>query len=129
VEALAIVTILAVMQTFLFAFQVGQARVKYGIKAPAITGHADFERTFRIHQNTLEQLVLFVPSLWIFGHYVSDLVGAAIGLLFLIGRFVYRGAYLKDPATRSMGFMIGAIATIALMIGGLIGAVLAMVRA
>jgi len=128
VEALAIVTILAVMQTFLFAFQVGQARVKHGVKAPAIMGHAEFERSFRVHQNTLEQLVLFIPSLWIFGHYVNALVGATIGLLFLIGRFVYRSAYLKDPASRSAGFMIGAVATIALMIGGLVGAVLAMIQ-
>jgi len=128
VEALSIVTLLAVMQTFLFAFQVGQARVRHGVRAPAIIGQPEFERSFRVHQNTIEQLVLFIPALWIFGHYVNDNLGAAIGLVYVIGRFVYRSAYLKEPTSRSTGFLIGAVALVALMIGGLIGAVLAMVR-
>lgn len=121
-EAIAIVTVLAVLQTFWFAFQVGQERVKHGVKAPSCSGAPEFERAYRVHENTIEQLVLILPALWIFGFYVHGLIGAGIGLLFIIGRFVYRSAYLKDPASRSAGFGIGALALAVLAIGGLIGA-------
>jgi len=123
-EAIAIITILALMQAYLFAIQVGQARGKHGVKAPNTSGNDDFDRVFRVHQNTLEQLILFVPALWIFGLYVHALAGAGIGLVFVIGRFVYRGAYLKDPASRSLGFGLGAVSMAVLMLGGLVGAVM-----
>ncbi|NOX69630.1 MAG: MAPEG family protein [Gammaproteobacteria bacterium] len=121
-EAIAIITILALMQAYAFAIQVGQARTKHGVKAPDTSGHEDFDRMFRIHQNTMEQLIVFIPALWIFGLYVHALAGAGIGLVFVIGRFIYRGAYLKDPASRGLGFGLGAIAMAILMLGGLIGA-------
>ncbi len=122
-EPIAIVTVLALLQLFIFAFQVGKQRAKHGIKAPAISGDAEFERMFRVHQNTLEQLVVFIPALWLFGYYVHALIGAGIGLVFIIARFVYRGSYLTDPSTRTAGFGIGALAMMVLLLGGLIGAV------
>ena len=128
-ELIAIVTVLILMQAFVFAFQVGKARAKHGINAPAITGNTEFESAFRVHQNTVEQVVLVIPALWIFGTYVHALVGAGIGLLFLIARFIYRGAYLNDPSSRSTGFGLGALALIVLMLGGLIGAVMKMMAA
>ena len=128
-ELLAIITVLVLAQAFMFAIQVGQARVKHGVKAPDISGNADFERVFRVHQNTLEQLILFVPALWIFGMYVHQLTGAAIGLVFLIGRFIYRAAYINDPASRSLGFGLGAAALAVLMLGGLIGAAMSYMAA
>ncbi len=122
-EPIAIVTVLALLQLFIFAFQVGKQRAKHGIKAPAISGDAEFERMFRVHQNTLEQLVVFIPALWLFGYFVHALIGAGIGLVFIIARFVYRGSYLTDPSTRTAGFGIGALAMMVLLLGGLIGAV------
>lgn len=122
-EPIAIVTVLALLQLFIFAFQVGKQRAKHGIKAPAISGDAEFERMFRVHQNTLEQLVVFIPALWLFGYYVHALISAGIGLVFIIARFVYRGSYLTDPSTRTAGFGIGALAMMVLLLGGLIGAV------
>jgi len=122
-EPIAIVTVLTLLQLFIFAFQVGKQRAKHGIKAPAISGDAEFERMFRVHQNTLEQLVVFIPALWLFGYYVHALIGAGIGLVFIIARFVYRGSYLTDPSTRTAGFGIGALAMMVLLLGGLIGAV------
>lgn len=123
-EPIAIVTVLALLQTFVFAYLVGKQRVKHSIKAPAISGDAEFDRAFRIHQNTVEQLVIFVPALWLFGYYVHAMSGAGIGLVFIISRFVYRNSYLNDPVTRAAGFGIGALAMMILLIGGLIGAVL-----
>ena len=121
-ELIAIVAGLSVLQVFYFAIHVGKARVKHGVNAPAISGHADFERAFRIHANTVEQLVIFLPGLWMFGYYVNAQIGAGIGLLFVIGRFVYRNAYLGDPKSRSAGFGIGALAVMVLVVGGMIGA-------
>ncbi|MBT8091989.1 MAG: MAPEG family protein, partial [Gammaproteobacteria bacterium] len=63
---IAIVTILALGQFILFSIQVGSMRGKHGVDAPAIAGHPEFERMFRIQQNTMEQLVAFIPALWIY---------------------------------------------------------------
>jgi uncharacterized membrane protein YecN with MAPEG domain len=119
-EAVAIVTILALGQFVLFSIQVGSMRVKHGIKAPAISGHADFERMFRIQQNTLEQLVAFLPALWIYAYFVKPLWGAGIGLVFIVGRFIYRASYLKDPASRGLGFTITFMSTAVMLVWSLV---------
>jgi glutathione S-transferase len=126
VELVAIVTALALLQVFVFAIQVGQARVKHGVNAPATSGPPEFERVFRVHENTVEQLIIFVPSLWLFATYWRADVAAALGVVFIIGRQIYRSAYIGDPAKRSAGFSIGAIAMTILLLGGLVGAVMAM---
>ena len=115
-EAIAIVTILALLQFVWISVQVGTMRGRHGVKAPAISGHPDFERAFRVQQNTMEQLVVFLPALWMFGHFVKPLWGAGFGLVFIIGRFVYRAEYLKDPGSRSPGFMITFLPTAIMLI-------------
>jgi len=126
VELVAIITALALLQVFIFAFQVGQQRVKHGINAPATSGNPEFERAFRVHENTVEQLVIFIPSLWLFATYWRADIAAGIGLVFIAGRQVYRSAYLSDPGNRSAGFGIGAAAMMILLLGGLVGAVMAL---
>jgi glutathione S-transferase len=121
-ELIAIVTGLAVLQTFLFAFQVGQARARHEVTAPAMSGHPEFDRAVRVHANTVEQLVIFLPGLWMFGYYVHELTGAVVGMLFIIGRFIYRNAYLNEPTRRAAGFGIGALSMGVLVLGGMIGA-------
>jgi hypothetical protein len=96
-----VVTWLALVQFFLFAASVARARVRYGVHAPATTGHATFERYFRVHQNTLELLVLFIPSMWLAVRYFYPTYVAAIGVLFLIGRAWYFFAYVRDPGERT----------------------------
>lgn len=118
-EATAIVTILALMQFILFSVQVGAMRAKHGVKAPATSGHPAFERMNRVHQNTMEQLVVFLPSLWLYAYFANPLWGAAIGSVFIVGRFIYRASYLKDPSSRSTGFTIGVAATAVLLLGSL----------
>ena len=42
---------LAALAVYVWAsIPVGQARGKFGVKAPAVTGHPEFERAFRAHQ-------------------------------------------------------------------------------
>lgn len=123
-ELLAIATVLALFQVFWFSFQVGRQRQKHQVPAPLMSGHEEFMRASRVHMNTVEQLVIFLPSLWLFGYYVDTRIGAALGLVFIIGRFVYQSGYMKDPKSRGTGFGISAFAMIALALGGLAGAVL-----
>src|SRR5580698_1490110 len=99
-----IVTALAVLQFLVFGFRVGGARGRYGVKAPAITGNETFERYFRVQQNTLEQLIVFLPGLYLFSHYFRPLVAAVLGAVYLIGREIYAATYVKEPAKRGMGF-------------------------
>ena len=120
---LAIVAALALLEYLGISILVGRARGKYGIKAPATSGHPVFDRTFRVHQNTLEQLIVFLPALWLFGTYVSPTWGALLGLFFLVGRVLYVRGYIADPEKRGMGFLIGFVANVLLLLGGLIGAV------
>jgi glutathione S-transferase len=117
-----IVTTLALLQFIVFIMQVGHARGKYGVLAPATTGNEIFERHFRVQQNTLEQLILFLPGLYLFAHYFNPLWAAGLGLIYLIGRQVYSASYVKDPKTRSAGFGLTFLPTIVLIVGALIGA-------
>ena len=121
-ELPAIVTALALLQFSWFSVQVGSMRGKHGVKAPAMSGPPEFERMMRVQQNTMEQLVVFLPALWLHAYLVNPLWAAGIGLLFIIGRFIYRSAYLRDPSSRSLGFVTGYVATAVLLVWALVRA-------
>lgn len=124
----AIVTVVALLQFFWFGWQVGAARTKYNIAAPAVSGNEIFERVFRVHMNTLEQLVVFLPALWIFASYVSALWAAILGAVFIVGRAIYAVTYVQDPKKRSAGFGLTALPVLAMLIGILIWAVMAVIK-
>jgi glutathione S-transferase len=112
---------LALIQFFMFGGLVGRARVTYQVAAPAITGHPIFERYYRVHYNTMEQLILFVPSMLLFASYVHATAAAGLGLVFVIGRFIYLRSYIADPGKRGVGFLVSVLPTMILLIGGLGG--------
>ena len=122
-ELPAIVTALALLEYMYFTFVVGTSRAKHGVMAPATTGDPAWERVYRVQQNTLEQLMIFLPSLWIFSTFVSATVGAGVGVVFLVGRIVYFSAYTKEPETRTIGFLMGFLATVVLVLGSIGGAI------
>ncbi|NJN52589.1 MAG: MAPEG family protein [Gammaproteobacteria bacterium] len=122
----AIVAMVALLEYLYFSIQVGQARGKYGIEAPATTGNEVFERVFRIHQNTLEQLIIFFPAMYTFAVYVDPLWAAGLGLVFVIGRAVYSAGYTAAPEKRGTGMLIGFAANAIMLLGGLVGAVMAL---
>ncbi len=122
-EMVAIITALALIQFVFFGILVGRMRAKHGVSAPEIVGDPEFMRMFRIHQNTMEQLVVFVPSLWIFAHYWEPKWAAGIGLIYIATRFVYYLDYLKDPKARGRGFGIGFVTIAVLLVGGAAGAI------
>lgn len=99
-------------------FEVGRARGKYGIKAPAVTGHPDFERIFRVQMNTVEQSVLFFPTLWLCANYFRADVAGIAGLVWVFGRVWYALGYYRAAAARGAGFMVSSLAFVALLAGG-----------
>ncbi len=116
----AIVTLLALLVYFYMGLRVGQGRGKYGIAAPATTGHPDFERAYRIQMNTLEWLPMFLVSLWLFAAaWNSDIIAAGIGLVWIVGRILYLTGYSKAAEARSTGFGIQSLATAVLLFGAL----------
>jgi hypothetical protein len=101
--------------------------MRFGIKAPAVSGAPEFERAFRVQQNTIEQLVWFLPALWLFALYVSPFWGGLIGLVWIGGRALYAVSYYRDPESRGPGFLIGLASATILLVGGLAGAAAALV--
>jgi len=124
-----IVIALALLEFFLFSVAVARARATYRVMAPATAGHEVFERYFRVQMNTLEQLVIFVPSILMFGVYVNAWLAAALGLTFIIGRAVYFVGYVRAAEGRHLGYMLSAVPNLVLLGGGLAGAAWWLLRA
>lgn len=119
-----LVVLLALLQYVWFSIRVGMARGKYSIEAPACGGNEAFERMFRVQQNTLEQLIVFVPAMYAFTWSVSSRWAAIVGAVFIIGRFLYAAEYVKEPKTRSLGFALTFLPNAVLLIGALIGVII-----
>jgi len=117
---------LALAQYLAFGMAVARARGRYGVRAPAITGNADFERYYRVQVNTLELLVVLVPAMLLFALYVDPLWSAALGFVFVIGRTVYFIGYTRAAERRHVGFALSMLPTMALLAGALIGALRAL---
>jgi uncharacterized membrane protein YecN with MAPEG domain len=121
-ELVAVVIVLALLEFVVFGALVGRARGRYGVKAPATGGHEVFDRYFRVHYNTMEMLVVFVPAIWLFGLYVSPGWGAILGTIFIVGRILYLRGYVADPSKREFGFGLSVLPVVVLLVGALIGA-------
>jgi uncharacterized membrane protein YecN with MAPEG domain len=115
------VTVLTLILFFIITANVGRARLKYKVPVPQTSGEPDFERVFRVQQNTLEQLILFLPSLWLFSLFVNAIWGAGIGAVWLVGRILYAWGYYQAAEKRGIGFGINVLSTLVLLIGSLVG--------
>jgi glutathione S-transferase len=114
-------TVLTLILYLVLTANVGRARVKYKVPVPQISGDPNFERVFRVQQNTLEQLVLFLPSLWLFSLFISPTWGAGIGGIWIIGRILYAWGYYQAAEKRALGFGINSLSIIVLLLGALVG--------
>jgi glutathione S-transferase len=116
-----VVTLLVVLFYLFIATRVPLARRKFGVQLPAITGHPDFERVFRVHQNTLEWMPIFLPPLWLCALYLSDVGAAVLGLVWIAGRALYYIGYTQAVQKRLPGFGIQATACLLLIVGAAVG--------
>lgn len=121
-----LVAILAVLQYLIFGKLTGDARGRYGVKAPAMAGHDGFERMLRVQMNTMETLVAFLPALFLAAAYWPSLLVAGLGAVYLVGRIVYWRAYVADPSKRMIGFALSIGPTILLAVLALVGNLLAL---
>ncbi len=106
----ALITLLICILMLVTGINVGRARGRYGIKAPAVTGHEMFERAYRVQMNTLENAALLLPALWVNAGFVSDRGAAALGALWLISRIWYAIVYQSDPAKRGPAYSLSMTA-------------------
>lgn len=122
-ELAILVVCLALLQYIYFSFLVGMARTKYGVRAPAVAGHPLFERQLRVQQNTLEQLVVFVPVQFTFPYLAENLgwpgyeIAAVLGVVWLVGRGLYARSYVREPLSRSAGFLLTFAPSVLLLLG------------
>jgi len=118
------VAMLAVIQYLVFAGMVGKARGRYGVKAPAVTGDERFERIYRVQMNTLELLVALLPALYAAAYYWPATVVSGAGAVYLVGRLMYWRAYVLEPRSRGLGFMLSVLPVFGLALAALVAAVL-----
>ncbi len=116
-----LVTVLALLQFVFFGAMVGRARGKYGIRAPAVSGNEMFERYYRVQMNTLEQLALFLPALWLGAQHMDTQWAAALGAVYLVGRALYFRGYIADPAKRELGFSLTIFPSTILLVAAFVG--------
>lgn len=124
-----LVAVFALLQFSVFGALVGRARGRYGVNAPATTGHEMFERYYRVQYNTLEQIVVFLPALFLSAGYGfgEDWMSAALGAVYLIGRQVYLTSYVRDPKSRGLGFGLTVIPVAMLLFNAGVGAAYALI--
>ena len=118
-EIVILVALIVYLGTMIYC---ARMRARHRIMAPATTGHPAYERAFRIQQNTLEQLVSFVPAVWLFSTLVNPLFGAGLGAIWVVGRVIYAFGYARNPEKRGPGFILAFIALIVLVVGALVKA-------
>ena len=116
-EYATLIVLLALLQYVFFTARVGLARGKYSINAPACDGDETWNRLFRIQQNTMEQLIVFIPSAFAFAHFMSPVWVLLPGATFIIGRILYSAEYLKDPKTRTPGMVLTMLSNVVLVLG------------
>lgn len=118
------IAMLAVLLVYMWITgQVGRARTAYGVQAPASQGHPEFDKRYRVQLNTVEQLVLLIPAVLLALPAIGDRWTALAAAVFALGRVIYARAYWRDPAKRSLGFLLSVAPIFALMISALVGAV------
>jgi glutathione S-transferase len=106
----ALATLAIVLWYMVTVFQVGRARTRYKVYAPATTGDPDFERYFRVQMNELESMVAFLPSMWVYAIMGNPRIAAIVGAVYLAGRIVYAIGYWSAARRRAIGYYVATTA-------------------
>ena len=124
-----VIVCLAVIFYIATAWNVGRMRHRHGIRPPACIGHPEFERAFRVQQNTLEQLAPFLPMVYFFGQLVSPIGAALLGAVWIASRILSMQSYMRDPDRRGPGMVLTLLVLVVLTLGVLVQAVIELARA
>jgi len=119
----ALTTIAALLTYFVITINVGRARTKYNVQPPQTSGNPDFERVLRVQQNTVEQIILFLPALWICALFTSPKLAAGLGGLWILGRIVFAWGYYQAAEKRGPGFALTMLGNMSLLIGSIYGVI------
>lgn len=122
--ATAWITLLALATYIWIIIKVSKARVKYSVKAPSMDGPLEFLSAQRVQTNTVEQMIVFLPSMWLCAFVWNDKAAAAGGAIWVIGRIMYALAYYDEPKKRTPGFAVSTFATLGLILACAVGLVL-----
>lgn len=120
----ALVSGLSVLVYYLTLLNAGLGRIKYKIAAPSHDGPEDYVRRVRAHMNTMEHLVMFLPSMWTFALLVSPFWAALLGAIWPVGRLWYMFGYTCSAEARRPGLYITMPSIYIFILGSIIGAVL-----
>jgi len=119
-----LVILLALVQFIFFTFRTGAARGKYGVEAPKTQGNETWERIYRVQQNSMEQLIIFIPGMLAFAHYVSPKWAVLLGALYLLGRQIFSYLYITNPKKRGPGVALSFLSNMVLVVGALVGGIM-----
>lgn len=125
----ALTTLIALLVYFVVTVNVARAHVRFKVEVPAMTGHPDFERVYRVQMNTLEQLALFLPSLWLFAMFLNPAWASLFGAVWIVGRVLYAIGYYRAAEKRGAGFGIAFAGLAPLWLGAAYGVVRALLQA
>ena len=123
-EPLVLVLMLILLQTLYFGIEVGRARQRLGIEAPAVSGDDEFDRYFRAHQNSLEQLIIFLPAVLVTAYLGYSITCVVCGVFYLLGRAIYFRNYVKEPKKRTLGFVLSFFSSVILIMTSLVSSLL-----
>ena len=123
-EPLILVLMLILLQILYFSIEVGRARQRLGIEAPAVSGNGEFDRYFRAHQNSLEQLIVFLPAVLVTAYLGYSITCLVCGIFYLVGRAIYFRSYVKEPKKRTLGFVLSFFSTVILVMTSLVSSLL-----
>ncbi|MCO4793673.1 MAG: MAPEG family protein [Bacteriovoracaceae bacterium] len=126
-EIVTIIVCVALLEYVFFSIKVGSMRSKLGVKAPFVAGNEKWERYYRVQQNTIEQYIVFIPSIYGFAYYINPLWASGIGALVLIGRFLYYVGYTNPEKSRGTGFILTFVPSMVLLLGTLVGCIIKLV--
>jgi uncharacterized membrane protein YecN with MAPEG domain len=118
---IALVTIAALVFYAYTALKVNEMRRKHNVIAPATTGAPEFERAFRVQMNTLENLIIFLPLLWLAGTFFNRWVAVALGIAWIVGRVLYMQGYMEASDRRETGALVQGAAMAFLGIVSILG--------
>ena len=123
-EPLVVVLMLILLQALYFGIEVGRARQRLGIEAPAVSGDDKFDRYFRAHQNSLEQLIIFLPAVLVTAYLGYSITCVVCGVFYLLGRAIYFRSYVKEPKKRTLGFVLSFFSSVILIMTSLVSSLL-----